>query len=398
MTRSASIAVIGGGLAGAALSAELAGAGFEVHLFERGTSPRDKLCGEFLSSEARRLFERLGCWSAIEALGPAPIERARITSLGGRALELELPAPGLGLSRQALDAALLAHAERAGARIHLRAEVRGLVRDAHGFSLSGERLAGVGGARGEPFLHRADWVAGAQGRRSRLDHALGRRFIRAAHPYVGFKLHHRPRSDARGEALSRALKGRVELHGFEGGYCGLSFVEGGRVNVCMLLEERALRGLTDRSMAGALASLGSRNRALGQRLEALAPDGDEVQSVAQVPFVAKELVKDGVFFLGDAAGVVAPLAGDGQTMALESALLLAELLRAGGLPRTRAERLRLELAWRVRWEARFRVRMELGRRLQRLLLRGAAADLAVRFLDPMPSVSGALVRLTRSRA
>lgn len=394
MSPGPNVAIVGGGIAGAALAAELAGAGFEVHLFERSSFPRDKLCGEFLSSEAPRLLQRLGCWSRVQALAPVSISNARITSAGGSSLELSLPAPGLGLSRWALDAALIEHAQRAGAHVHLRAEVRGSRRSGRGFVLSGQALAGAG----EPFEHYADWVAGAYGRRSKLDRELGRRFLRRSHPYLGFKQHHRPRDDARGAALSRALQGVVELHAVDGGYCGLSFVESGRVNVCMLLEERRFRGLADRSLAGVFAALAAENGALGARLEALVADGSPMESVAQVPFTPKELVKDGVFFLGDAAGVVAPLAGDGQAMALESALLLAALLRRHGLPRSAAGRARLELAWRLRWQATFGVRLALGRQLQTLLLSGRTADRALGFLDSNPALSGVLARLLRSPA
>lgn len=398
MTGSGSIAIVGGGLAGSALAADLARAGFEVDLFERTTFPRDKLCGEFLSSETRRLLERLGCWAEVQALGPASIQRARFTSPGGRTLELSLPAPGLGLSRRTLDAALAAHAQRSGAKLHLRSEVREIVADGLGFELAGETLAGAGAPAGERFMHRAELVAGAWGRRSKLDRALGRRFVREAHPHLGFKQHHRPREGALGTALVRELEGQVEIHAVHGGYCGMSFVEAGRVNVCMLLEERFFRDLPDRSMGRILAELGASNTALARRLEALVPDGTELQSVAQVPFTAKELVKEGVFFLGDAAGVVAPLVGDGQAMAIESALLLGALIRERGVPRDRSARVELGLMWRARWQLRFRARMELGRHLQRWLLHGGASDRVLQLLAAAPPVTEALVRLTRSRA
>jgi flavin-dependent dehydrogenase len=388
-----SIAIVGGGLAGSALAARLATTGHDVHLFEKGTFPRDKLCGEFLSSEAKSLFERLDCWPAIAALHPVPITRGRFSSPGGQGLELVLPAEGLGLSRRALDGALFAHAQCSGAKVHIGSDVRSIEPAGGQFLLSGEVIGPIP-ARLE---HRADLVVAAYGRRARLDHTLERAFAKRAHPHLGLKQHHRPRPGRLGESLTRELEGHVEIHAVPGGYCGMSFVEGGRVNVCSLVEESFFRGLPDRSMPTVLATLASKNSALARRLEALEPEGSEPLSVAQVPFQVKEPAKDGVLFIGDAAGMVAPLAGNGQAMALESALLLADLIDRHGVPRSEDQRDRLARAWSLRWTLKYRARLELGRGLQTLLLRAPAADRALQLLGSAPALTKALVRLTRSR-
>src|SRR5215213_4175556 len=52
------VAIVGGGIAGAALATVLARDGYEVLLLERQTSYRDKVRGEFLS-----------CWGVAEMLG-----------------------------------------------------------------------------------------------------------------------------------------------------------------------------------------------------------------------------------------------------------------------------------------------------------------------------------------
>lgn len=385
MSRVGRVAVLGAGPAGSVLAATLARIGHETHLYEKDDFPRDKLCGEFLSSEARSLLSRIGVWSEVAALQPVDIRRARFTSPGGRALELSLPSSGLGLSRWAFDSVLFSHAVRAGAHPHLRSDVRRVTRDVGGFLVAGA-----------DFEHPADLVVSAYGRKARLDHAFERAFVERAHPYLGFKQHHRPKAGEHGQRLAEELAGFVEIHGVDGGYCGMSFIEGGRINVCMLLEEGFFRGLAERSMPSILAELGMRNPALAVRLSALEPDGSEPLSVAQLSFETKERAKDDMLFLGDAAGMIAPLAGNGQAMVMESALLLAALIDERGVPRSATERSRLAWSWRVQWERKYRARIELDHHLQALLLRRTTSNRALTLLAKTPFVAGALVRLTRS--
>ena len=110
------IAVIGGGIAGSALAALLAGAGRDVLLLEKDAFPRDKLCGEFLSAESSKLLDRVGCLQEVLALGPARITQARFFSASGRDAVLDLQGEALGLSRRSLDEALFGHAARRGLR------------------------------------------------------------------------------------------------------------------------------------------------------------------------------------------------------------------------------------------------------------------------------------------
>ncbi len=368
MTR---VVVIGGGPAGATVAARLARGGLEVTVLERDTFPRDKLCGEFLSGDVVAWLEAIGVMPALEAHAPPSIRRARFTSADGREARIALPTPALGLSRRALDATLFAHAVECGAEGVQGCEVEAVERRGYGWEVRA-------GAR----TFEADLVIGAQGRRSRLDRELARDFIAARHPFVGLKRHHRGADD---------LAEGVEIHTFDGGYCGASHVEGGAVNVCMLLEERVVRALGGADWDRVAAHLRSANPALAERLATLEPAGDPL-AVAQVPFVDKTRHEDGVLFVGDAAAMIAPLAGDGQAMAIESAVRLAELVLDGG-PRPG-----LGPAWDRLWRRRFGVRMKLARTLQRGLLSPKWSPRLVGTVGRAPAVGDALLRLLRTRA
>ncbi len=362
------VVVIGGGPAGATVAARLARAGRSVTILERDTFPRDKLCGEFLSGDVVSWLTELGVMKAIDEVSPPRISRARFTSADGGEAHIDLPTPAIGVSRRTLDHRLFAHAVACGASGVEGCEVDRIERRGVGWIVHGA---------GE--VYEADLVIGAQGRRSRIDKKLDRAFLERRHPFVGLKRHHRGADD---------LVGGVEIHTFDGGYCGMSHVEGGVVNVCMLLEERVVRSIGGAEWSRVVAHLNEASAPLARRLATLEPAGEPL-AVAQVPFADKTRHEDGVLFVGDAAAMIAPLAGDGQAMAIESAVLLADLVMEGG---------DLGPSWDRRWRRRFGVRMALARRLQTALLSPRWASRLVRTVGGVPGLGGGLLRLLRTRA
>lgn len=411
------VIVIGGGLAGSAAAALLAAGGRSVTLLEKDTFPRDKLCGEFLSPESTRALAAVGALEEVKAAAPAHIDRARFTAASGATALARLPGLALGLSRRRLDAILFRRAAAAGVRVVEGAEVRRLERTGRG-----TRVVFSEGRSDAEAAIEATLVVAAHGRRTRLDSALDRPFMAQASPYVGLKCHHLPDPGA----LRPALEGHVEVHAFDGGYCGMSFVEGGTVNVCALVEKRVLDLALDpatraeagpggvlaldrtapagaasarrsghATFAALTAAMRAANAALAARLDALVRADEPVQAVAQIPFEPKERYRDGVVFIGDAAGMIAPLAGDGQAMALESARLFGAIVARAPRRLDSADVARIARAWDGTFRRRFAARLGLGRALQRVLLTARTADLALRALRGIPYLADILVRATR---
>jgi len=114
------VAVVGAGPAGASAAISLARAGRDVLLVDKAIFPRDKCCGDGLTTLALRLAERLGLDpSAIPSW--TTIDSAVVSGPRGHAVRFPLPGgPGAHAAvarRSELDAALVDLARHAGAKV-----------------------------------------------------------------------------------------------------------------------------------------------------------------------------------------------------------------------------------------------------------------------------------------
>jgi menaquinone-9 beta-reductase len=192
------IAVIGAGVAGSTAAALLARRGLRVTLIEKGTLPRQKVCGEFPSPEGAEVLRRLGVWPQIEAYHPPLIEGFTLT-VGRRQARRKLPCPGWGVSRWVLDHLLWEHARRSGVVTHERCMVEQVAGDfQRGFALT-LRQAG----RSTTCIH-ARVVLCAAGRQWQPRGQHRRHHHSPKSRFVGFKAHFQ------GVPLDR----HVELHTF----------------------------------------------------------------------------------------------------------------------------------------------------------------------------------------
>src|SRR4051795_8161079 len=117
----ADVAVVGGGPAGAAAAITLARAGRDVVLFDKARFPRDKCCGDGLTTGALRRLEALGLRPDSVASWQ-PVADVWVRSPSGRTARFPLPR-GQGIyaavaRRTDLDAALLDVARAAGVKVH----------------------------------------------------------------------------------------------------------------------------------------------------------------------------------------------------------------------------------------------------------------------------------------
>ena len=83
--REIEVLVIGAGPAGTAAAAELAALGRQVLIVEAAPGPRDRVCGEFVSSESLPQLRKLGALDQLLNLDLPELRRARAHSSSRRA-------------------------------------------------------------------------------------------------------------------------------------------------------------------------------------------------------------------------------------------------------------------------------------------------------------------------
>ncbi len=169
------VVVVGAGPAGATTATLLARAGLTVALVDRARFPRDKTCGDGLTTLALRELDSLGLDPGrVASWTPVPV--AHLHSPGGRHVKLPLPeGPGqyAAIARRIdLDAELVEMAASAGAEVREEWPLSDATQSTHGVSVSGPTGS-------EPI--RARWIVAADGVWSPTRKALGL----AEHRYRG---------------------------------------------------------------------------------------------------------------------------------------------------------------------------------------------------------------------
>jgi flavin-dependent dehydrogenase len=121
--------------------------------------------------------------------------------------------------------------------------------------------------------------------------------------------------------------------------------------------------------------------------------GERWLSISQVPFLRKSAVEGDILIAGDAAGLIAPLTGDGMSMALRGGQMAAAFvsryldgeLGAGEMPEQYARE----------WRRAFDRRLWLGQLLQRCMFEPRLLSLGLQVLNRMPVIGRYLVDQTR---
>lgn len=300
--------VIGGGPAGSAAAIALAAAGARPLLIERSRETGDAICGGFLSWQTLSALERLGVGR--EALGGQRVERVRLFANGRRA-EARLPRPGMGLSRRALDTLMMRIAGKAGTAIERGVTIRGV---APGEAVTSDGTTLV-----------SDAIFLASGKHALPGQPRTPPARVAADPVLGLRLRIAP-----SPALAGLVDDAVELFLFDRGYAGLVRQEDGSGNLCLAVHKSRLAEAGGRPEA-LIAAWGTESEALGARLGAGSAVG-AIDAIGNVPYGWSATGDDadgGLWRLGDQAGVIPSLAGEGMGIAVATSASAVAAWRRG---------------------------------------------------------------------
>jgi menaquinone-9 beta-reductase len=369
------IAIIGGGLAGLALAIQSAKQGYTVVLFEKEKYPYHKVCGEYISMESWNFLESLGV--PLSQLNLPIITKLEVSSPEGSIFQHELPLGGFGISRYKLDEMLATIARQQNVLLLEATKVNDVIFQNDAFiihSSAGEFTSTV--------------AAGCFGKRSNLDVKWNRNFVKQKpnklNNYIGVKYHiniNRP-ADV------------IALHNFENGYCGISQIEDGKYCLCYLTTAVNLQK-SNNIIEQMEQTILSANPLLKQLLVDAEILYEAPITISQISFEQKQQVEQHVLMIGDAAGMITPLCGNGMSMALHGSKLAFEQVHA--FLQQQITRQQMEEFYSRNWQQQFARRLKTGRIIQRFFGKSSITNVFIQSIKLLPFLAKPLIRLTHGK-
>jgi flavin-dependent dehydrogenase len=369
------VGIAGGGLAGLSLSILCNKAGYNSIVIEKEKYPFHKVCGEYISFESWDFLEELGI--PLSEMNLPVIRKFLVSAPNGKFLEHNLPLGGFGISRYKLDAMLASVAEKKGVAILENTKVQDIrfANDLFSIQCATNNI-------------RCKAAIGAFGKRSAIDVLWKRKFIRhnsgKLHNYIGVKYH--LKMDWPDDLIA--------LHNFKNGYCGISKIEDQKCCLCYL------------TTASNLKYCGNDIKRMEQEILQQNPFLKKIffessflfenpVTIAQISFATKTQVENHVLLAGDAAGMIAPLCGNGMSMALHSSHILFPVIRS--FLEEKISRKQMEMEYQKQWKKIFSKRLTIGRTIQRFFGSPLLSNLMISSLKPFPGILNKLISSTHGK-
>lgn len=365
------IIIVGGGLAGLTSAIHLSKFGVNVLVIEKNAYPKHKVCGEYISNEVLPYLNYLGVDPFI--LGAKKIDKFLLSTKKNSVIETQLPLGGFGISRFALDDALAKKAIANGVTI-LQDSVVSIEFYDNQFKIETKSL----------LCFKAIIVIGAYGKRSAIDIKLDRDFIKNEAPFLAVKTH---------------MKGNfpedmVALHNFKGGYCGLSKVEDGSINVCYITDFKSFKKYKD--IEDFQKNVLCENPNLKEIFKNSTDLFPKPLTISQISFANKSPVENHILMCGDTAGMIHPLCGNGMSMAIRSGQMVSQQIIRYFNGKIKS-RLDLEIAYKKSWNKEFKRRLKVGRIVAALFKKYNFSEFMMLVLKSFPKLLPYIIKQTHGK-
>ncbi len=366
------VAVTGGGLAGLTLAIQCASKGYKVVLFEKEQYPFHKVCGEYISMESRGFLERLGL--PLQQWNLPIIKKLQTTDVAGRQYFFNLPLGGFGISRYKLDDELYRLVLEKKVKVITQCKVTDIKFTDDHFCI--ETTEGN---------YNATIATGCFGKRSNIDIKMNRSFIQQKanklNNYIGIKYHinyPQPRN-------------QISLHNFQNGYCGISNIENDTCCLCYLTTAENLK-----ANSNSIKQMEQQVLWKNPHLKDIFSSADFIYNqplaISQISFSRKTQVENHVLMMGDAAGMITPLCGNGMSMAMHAgtiAFILIDHFFEGKISREK-----MEQDYIANWQKHFSKRLWIGRKMQSVFGGNTSTSIFLKLMNALPVVANNLIAST----
>ena len=365
------VLIIGGGLAGLTSAIHLTKLGLHVTLIEKNSYPKHKVCGEYISNEVLHYLNWLDL--KIDDLNPTKIIKLEFSTASGKTIKSVLPLGGFGISRFTLDEYLYKKALENGCRI-LQDNVENLVFENNKFIVTTSNNS----------ILESEIVIGAFGKRSNVDQKMNRDFINKKSFWLAVKAHY----------SGDFPNDLVGLHNFKGGYCGVSKVEKDRINICYLADYKTFKQF--KNIEEYQDNVVSKNPHLKVIFEKSNLLFEKPLTISQISFEKKQAVENHILMIGDTAGLIHPLCGNGMAIAIHSAKIVSELIHKYYTNEIKSRK-ELEEKYIHKWNLNFRERLKMGRFLSNILQKQKLSVVLMRLLIIFPFLLPKIIKKTHGK-
>ena len=297
------VLIVGGGPAGSTLAWALRDSGLTVTILDKQTFPRDKVCAGWVTPAVMEELQiNLDDYAQGRTL--QPISGFRVSQLGKKevATHYQDKPVSYGIRRCEFDDYLL---QRSGAELVLGQAFKSMVKqDAH-WLVNDEFQASLVIGAGGHFCPVARAVGAKLGRHEQVVSAQE----------IEFQMTTAQQQECQIDAEVPELFFTPDLTGY-----GWVFRKGDYLNIGLGREDNHKLSDHVQKFCQFLKQHG--------KIPADTPDKFHGHAYLLYPHAIREVIKDGVLLIGDAAGLAYPQSGEGIRPAVESALLAAQVIRA----------------------------------------------------------------------
>ena len=365
------VVIIGGGIAGLTAGIQLSQNGISVMIIEKNDYPKHKVCGEYVSNEVASYLKSLAI--PIQDAKPSTIDSFEFSNLFGKSVVQKLPLGGFGISRYTLDLILYNKAIANGCEI-IKDQVVNCEYTDDLFTITTSQNNSV----------TAKVVLGAFGKNANFEHPSKEKKTQTKAPWLAVKNHH----------VGFFPDNLVGLYHFKGGYCGISKIEHERINICYITKYKSFQRF--KNIQKFQEEVLFKNKKLKAVFENTTPIFDKPLTISQFSFNHQKSVSNHILMIGDAAGLIHPLCGNGMAMAIHSAKMASDL-STDFLNKKHNTRADFEKQYANQWQLNFKKRLQFGKGLSTVLEKPILTLLIFQLLQLFPFLLQKIIKQTHGK-